>query len=118
MKLRKLPLFYTFLYFRDGSVWFWTPRMRNSVRHYEGCHLSDINAVDLQGSVFATGSKDKSCKIWSMNIDSSPRDLTNLCCVAMTDRVWSLRFSPDGQHLLAGTGGHRSPAGCLIDVER
>lgn len=104
--------------YRDGSIWVWFPKLHKRVLFYKKCHTSDIHAIDLEGELFATGSRDQYCRIWSLNFDDSPKKLNCISSMNMSDRVWSTGFSPDGQYLLVGTAAWNHPPACLIDVER
>lgn len=106
------------LIYRDGSVWIWNKKFNRNVVHYENCHKSEINSVDLYNSVLVTGSRDKYCKMWTLNLDEPQNPLNNIYSVQMMDRVWCTAFSPNGQYLLIGTAGCQTPAAFLVDVER
>lgn len=94
----------------------WTPD--KEVIHFKSCHASDVNAVDLDGHVVATGSRDNTLKLWSVDLDDREDKLWLMYKLHLQDRVWSTAFSPNGQYLFIGTAGCNAPSSSVVDVER
>lgn len=113
------------MFSRDGSFWIWCPKLKKRVLHYKKCYSvatvccdMAITAVDLEGPVFATGSKNGFCRLWLLDLENLPRHLVDVHHHLMKNEVLCTKFSPSGQQLFVGTAGWNCSAVSIFDVER
>lgn len=102
---------------RDGSISIWSHKEKKLIFTHSNCHLSDINSIDLDDSIFVTGSRDKFVKFWTLQIEN-PENYTHISELYMNDRVWTTSFSEGAQYAFVGTSGCSVPPLHIIDVDR
>lgn len=98
-------------------MWIWRPNFKKHVRHYKNCHSAAITSVDLEGALFATGSKDNLCTLWSLDLENTPTKLALVYNHLMKDEVLCVKFSQSGEQLVVGTTGRKASALNIFDVE-
>ncbi|MBD2607687.1 serine/threonine protein kinase [Scytonema hofmannii FACHB-248] len=85
---------------RAGNIHLLSPTTGQLIRTLTG-HSEWVNsiAISSDGQILASGSGDKTIKLWSMTTGKEIRTLTG-----HFGGVWCVAFSPDGQVLASGSG--------------
>lgn len=110
-------MFHGLLYISsDGYIYIHSLVPGDSCKYHKG-HDSDVLSVDIKGSIYATGSKDKFIKVWPLLEDES--ELNNhIYAEEVNDRVWKTALSSYSDDLFVGTAGVFVPAIRIIDLNR
>ncbi|XWK88040.1 MAG: protein kinase [Phormidium sp.] len=86
-----------FLLFAGGGYWYW---QKSTNPRTLGGHSGEVNTVFVSrdGKTIASGSDDKSVKLWQLNEGKEIRTLNG-----HSDWVYAVAISPDGKILISGS---------------
>ncbi|XP_047114664.1 F-box/WD repeat-containing protein 4-like isoform X2 [Schistocerca piceifrons] len=101
---------------RDAAICGWSCATGELLFAQTSSHTSNIDAVDCNGVVLITGSRDRTVKLWTAADDYVWEEHVE---IDLDDRVWSIAACTDSPACAVGTAGHHEvPPLHIIDLER
>lgn len=101
---------------RDAAICGWSCATGELLFAQTSSHTSNIDAVDSNGVVLITGSRDRTVKLWTAVDDYVWEEHVE---IDLDDRVWSIAACTDSPACAVGTAGHNEvPPLHIIDLER